>query len=65
MKKITAKIDKATGKLTITTDGYSGEECYKATEQLEKSLGLDRACSVPTAEYFQEKQDTEQQVGGA
>lgn len=65
MKKITAKIDPKTGKLSIETSGYSGEDCYKATEQLEKSLGMDRACATPTGEYFQEKQEQQQELGGA
>lgn len=64
MKKVIAKIDKKTGKLTIETQGYTGDECYKATEGLEKSLGLDRACSVPTAEAYVQEQ-TNQQVGGS
>lgn len=63
MKKITAKIDKKTGKLSIETSGYTGEDCYKATEQLEKSLGMDRACSTPTAEYFAPTVENEQKVG--
>lgn len=63
MKRITMKINPKTGQTEIKTTGYTGDECYKATEGLEKALGMDRACSVPTAEAFvQEKQD--QQVGG-
>jgi len=64
MKKIIATIDKKTGKLTIQTQGYNGAECLAATEQLEKGLGMDRACSIPTSEMYNE-QKNDQQVGGA
>lgn len=64
MKKITAVINGKTGGVSIKTEGYSGDECYKATEALEKSLGMDRACAVPTGEFYQEKQENTQQIVG-
>ena len=64
MKKIIATIDKKTGKLSVKTEGYSGDECLKATEQLEKGLGMTQGCEL-TPEYFQQKQEGHQEVGGA
>lgn len=63
-KKVIAKIDKATGKLSITTEGYSGGECLEATKALEAGLGMTQACEL-TPEYFQEKQEQQQEIGGA
>lgn len=65
MKKIISRIDPKTGVVSVKTEGFSGDECYKATEALEQKLGLDRACATPTPELYQEKQENEQQVGGA
>jgi hypothetical protein len=63
-KKIKAKINRNTGQLSITTEGYAGAECLKATEELEKGLGMDQGCAVPTQEMFNVEKN-EQQVGGA
>lgn len=64
-KKIIAKIEKKTGKLTITTEGYSGPDCLEATKALEEGLGMDQACSVPTEEMYKVKEGEQQQIGGA
>jgi Protein of unknown function (DUF2997) len=63
-KKIIAKINKKTGALTITTEGYAGADCLKATEELEKGLGMNQGCSVPTQEMYNVEKN-EQQVGGS
>lgn len=40
MKKILIRIEKKTGKVTITPQGYTGSECLEATKKLEEGLGL-------------------------
>jgi hypothetical protein len=63
-KKIIAVINKKTGALSITTEGYNGAECLKATEELERGLGMDQGCSVPTQDMYNVEKN-EQQVGGS
>jgi hypothetical protein len=60
-KKIICIIDKDGG-MKVKTEGYSGEECLKATEKLEKGLGMNSACEL-TPEYYANVQN-HQQVGG-
>ena len=62
MKKIIAKIDPKTGILSIETQGYKGQECYDATSELEKSLGMDRACAASTPEMYQQPEQQENKV---
>jgi hypothetical protein len=64
-KKIIATINKKTGEITIKTDGYAGAECLEATAGLERGLGMNPATCELTPEYWQQKQDEQQQVGGA
>lgn len=40
-----------TGKLTITTEGFQGEECLKVIKQLLLSLGK-ATTMTPTSEYY-------------
>lgn len=47
-KKIQVKVT-PTGEITITTTGYKGSECLKATEALERALGT-KTSDTPTAE---------------
>lgn len=63
MKKITARINKRTGVITIQTDGFTGEACLLATKKLRDGLGItdepDR-----TSEFYAEDTTTEQQQQG-
>lgn len=63
-KKIIAVINKKTGALSITTEGYNGAECLEATKELEQGLGMDQGCSVPTQEAYK-IETNQQQVGGS
>lgn len=40
-KKVIAKINKKTGKLTLSTEGFSGEACLAATKKLREGLGIE------------------------
>lgn len=51
MKKIDVLISPK-GEVTITTSGYKGASCLKATEGLERALGA-KATDQPTAEMKQ------------
>jgi Protein of unknown function (DUF2997) len=62
MKKVIAKIDKKTGKLTLSTEGFSGEACLAATKKLREGLGID-AEPEKLPEFFQEEVKDEQQQG--
>lgn len=42
------------GEIVITTSGYKGTECLKATESLEKALGK-KTSDQPTAEMKQQE----------
>lgn len=67
-KKIITTIDKKTGQMTVKTEGYNGAECLEgAAAQLEKELGMtaDGGSCQLTTEYFQNKEDNQNQVGGA
>lgn len=39
-KKITIKLDGRTGNVTVKPEGYKGDECFKATEGLERGLNM-------------------------
>ena len=51
MKTVTITIDEQ-GHSTIETHGFAGRECQKATEDLERSLGIKTNDAV-TTEMFQ------------
>ena len=57
MKKITIVFDGAD--VQITTEGFSGPACLKATEALERDLGLVRK-DTKTAEYAKVATDAKQ-----
>jgi len=64
MKRIIGKIDKRSGKITITTEGFEGATCLEATKKLEEGLGI----KEPEREYkaeFYTTTEQEQQIGGA
>lgn len=64
MKKIICRINNRTGAMTIRAEGFSGEECLKATAPLEKGLGLRDATQELTPEFYQTaEQQSEQQQG--
>lgn len=62
MKKIIGRIDKATGKLTLETVGFTGEACLEATRKLREGLGID-AEPERTADFYKEEVSQEQQQG--
>jgi hypothetical protein len=52
---VTVTFDFETGDTTVETDGYSGQECYKDTAELEAKLG--KAIDVkPKGESYKGKQ---------
>ena len=57
MKTIIVEIDK-TGGVKIETQGFSGEECLKATENIKKALGMEQERQL-TAEYYATVLETE------
>jgi len=60
MKKIIGRIDKATGKLTLETVGFTGEACLEATRKLREGLGIE-AEPEKTADYYKEEVTQEQE----
>jgi hypothetical protein len=67
MKRITVTINRKSGALSVATSGYAGAECLEgAAAQLEKELGMktEGACTL-TPEYFANKEENKDQVGGA
>lgn len=48
MKRVSVKSGRD-GSITVSTEGFAGEECLRATERLERSLG-DVGPMTPTAE---------------
>jgi hypothetical protein len=67
MKKIIAKINPKTGKVTMETQGFSGDECLKETEALKTKLGLHGGSCELTPEYYttQKANDISTEVGGS
>lgn len=61
MKKIIASIDKATGRITIKTEGYAGADCLAATKALEDGLGLNTDACELSPEYYQQSQNEQEQ----
>jgi hypothetical protein len=64
MKRIIGKIDKRSGKITITTEGFEGATCLEATRKLEEGLGIKEPDRTLTPDYYKESKQ-EQQIGGA
>lgn len=67
MKRIITTINRQTGAMTVKTEGYVGPECQQgAAAELEKALGMNQegACTL-TDEYFANKEENKDQVGGA
>lgn len=58
-KKIIARINRKTGKLTIQTEGYSGAECLEATRKIREGLGID-AEPDKTPEFFTDEVKVDQ-----
>lgn len=65
MKKIIHRIDTKTGKVEVKVEGVSGPGCYDLSKSIEDRLGMDRACSVPTAELYREPAEKEKEIGGS
>jgi DUF2997 family protein len=64
MKKIKVLIEKKSGKITISPEGYTGSECTEATKKLEEGLGLIEPERELTTEYYQTNEQ-QQEIGGA
>lgn len=64
MKKIVGIIDRKTGRITLTPEGYTGNECIQKTAPLEKGLGLKEPERELKPEFYQQT-ETKQQIGGA
>jgi hypothetical protein len=64
MKKIVGIIDRKTGRITLTPEGYTGNECIQKTAPLEKGLGLKEPERELTADYYTQTEQT-QELGGS
>lgn len=64
MKRIIHRIDPKTGKVEVKVEGVSGPGCYDLSKSIEDRLGMDRACSIPTAEMYQQVEEKEKEVSG-
>ncbi len=62
MKKIKAFICKKTGKLTLETEGFSGEACLEATKKLREGLRMDADPDLKD-EFYHEEETNELQQG--
>lgn len=58
-KKIIARINKRTGAVKISTEGYAGADCLKATEQIRKDLGIGDEAVEKTDDYYRSEQEVE------
>ena len=61
-KKVLVRINKKTGLPTISTVGFEGPSCLKATEKLREGLGID-AEPERTPDFYVEETKAEQQEG--
>lgn len=62
MREIIVDIDKD-GNSVITTKGFKGSDCLKATADLEKALGA-KTSDVKTREYSQAAEGEQKQRAG-
>ena len=61
-KKVFVRINKKTGLPTISTVGFEGPACLKATEKLREGLGIDAEPEL-TSDYYLEESKQEQKEG--
>jgi len=59
--KITARINKKSGKVTMSVDGVTGESCTDLTKKLEQGLGMTEPERELTADYYQQTTEQQQQ----
>lgn len=62
MKKILGRINKKTGQMTLSTEGFTGEACLEATRKLREGLGIE-AEPERTADYYKEEVTQQQEQG--
>lgn len=62
MKKILGRINKATGQMTLSTDGFTGEACLEATRKLREGLGIE-AEPEKTSDFYKEEVTQQQEQG--
>lgn len=62
-RKIVMKIDPKTGNCTVAPEGYTGDDCQKATKGLVDGLGMTGSCEL-TPDYYKASDETQQKVGG-
>lgn len=60
MKKILGRINKATGQMTLATEGFTGEACLEATKRLREGLGIEVE-PERTQEFYSNEVDQQQQ----
>lgn len=64
-QKIVVKINPKTGEVTKETSGFQGDECQTKTQGLDASLGITGSACKLLPEYYETKEQNEQQIGGA
>lgn len=64
MKQIKMIIDTKTGKVTVSTSGYSGPACIQATKSLEAKLGIQGGEHSLTTEFYEQTDSTNQYITG-
>lgn len=64
MKKIIGRINKATGQMTLSTEGFTGEACLEATRKLREGLGIEAEPEL-TKDYYVEEASENQQTAGS
>lgn len=55
MKRVSVRITRK-AEVTVATEGFAGEECLRATERLEASLGK-VGTPTPTAEMYEAERE--------
>lgn len=58
--KIIAKIDKRSGKVTMSVDGVVGQSCTDITKKLEEGLGMNQPEREFLSEYYEQEVKQEQ-----
>jgi len=62
MKTIDVTID-PNGEVKVEANGFSGNECLKATENLEKALLGKKTKSIKKPEYYEQKKTNQNYLG--
>jgi hypothetical protein len=64
-QKVTVTINPKTGEVTKDTSGFQGAECQEKTQGLDAALGITGSACVLKPEYYETKEQVDQQIGGS